>query len=75
MGHPSYQRRFGRRVRVLRDRRELTQEQLGQECNPVMDRGSVSAIEAGIRNVELHTVYKLAKALKCKMAELMPDFE
>jgi transcriptional regulator with XRE-family HTH domain len=36
-------------------------------------RTFVSMVERGERNVTIATVEKLAKALKCRMADLMPD--
>ena len=38
-----------------------------------LHRTFVSMVERGERNVTIATVAKLAKALKCRMADLMPD--
>ncbi len=38
-----------------------------------LHRTFVSMVERGERNVTIATVEKLAKALKCRMADLMPD--
>jgi hypothetical protein len=38
-----------------------------------LHRTFVSMVERGERNVTLATVEKLATALECRMADLMPD--
>ena len=65
--------RFGRRLRELRKAKALSQERLGEEAG--LARNFVSMIETGERNVTLATVEKLATALGCRMAELMPDYD
>jgi len=59
---------FGRRVRALRERRGLTQEDM-------MDRGfslrHYQRIEAG-RSVTLRTIWKLAKALDVPARDILP---
>jgi transcriptional regulator with XRE-family HTH domain len=59
---------FGQRVRSLRERRGLTQEDM-------MDRGfslrHYQRIEAG-RSVTLRTLWKLARAFDVRPAELLP---
>ena len=65
--------RFGRRLRVMRKRSGLSQEQLGAEAG--LARNFISMVETGERNVTLGTVEKLALALNCRMADLMPDAE
>lgn len=63
--------RFGTRLRQVRQSRKLSQEKLGELAG--LHRTFVSMAERGQRNVTLATVEKLAKALKCRMAYLMPD--
>lgn len=63
--------RFGARLRAVRTRAGLSQEALGMDAD--LHRTFVSMVERGERNVTIATVEKLAKALKCRMADLMPD--
>jgi transcriptional regulator with XRE-family HTH domain len=63
--------RFGTRLREVRIGCALSQEELAARAG--LHRTFVSMVERGKRNVTLATVEKLAKALKCRMAELMPD--
>ena len=63
--------RFGKRLRELRTEAGLSQEKLAAKAG--MARNFVSMVETGQRNVTLATVEKLAKALACRMADLMPD--
>ena len=65
--------RFGKRLRELRTEAGLSQEKLAAKAG--MARNFVSMVETGQRNVTLATVEKLAKALACRMADLMPDAE
>lgn len=65
--------RFGVRLRQLRTARELSQESLAGLAG--LHRTFVSMVERGKRNVTIATVEKLAKALGCRMADLMPDAE
>ncbi len=63
--------RFGKRLRELRLAKGISQEKLGEIAG--LHRTFISMTERGERNVTLATVEKLAKALKCRMAYLMPD--
>lgn len=63
--------RFGAHLRAIRTKRGRSQEALGLDAG--LHRTFVSMIERGERNVTIATIEKLAKALKCKMADLMPD--
>lgn len=62
--------RFGLRLRELRREQGVSQEELAARAE--LHRTYVSSVERGERNVSLETVEKLAKALKLRMADLMP---
>jgi transcriptional regulator with XRE-family HTH domain len=64
---------FGDRLRKIRSSVGLSQEKLGEIAG--LHRTYVSSVERGERNVSLKTVERLAIALGCTMASLMPDFE
>jgi transcriptional regulator with XRE-family HTH domain len=59
---------FGQRVRVLRDRRGWSQEQLAQACG--LHRTYVGGIERGERNPSLINIGRIANALGVGVAEL-----
>jgi transcriptional regulator with XRE-family HTH domain len=61
--------RFGRRVRELRLRAKLSQEEFAAQCD--LDRTYISGIERGIRNVALQNIEKIAKTLRVSLSELM----
>jgi transcriptional regulator with XRE-family HTH domain len=63
--------RFGARLRAVRTKAGLSQEALCLEAD--LHRTFVSMVERSERNVTIATVEKLAKAPKCRMADLMPD--
>jgi transcriptional regulator with XRE-family HTH domain len=62
------QRAFGDRVRESRLSRGWTQEKLAEASG--LDRGYVSAIEHGHRNVSLNAIGRLAAGLNVPIAEL-----
>jgi len=59
---------FGRRVRVLRVARGMSQEDLAEAAG--VHRTYVSSLERGLRNVGLDNVYALADALGVEPSEL-----
>jgi transcriptional regulator with XRE-family HTH domain len=64
-------RRLGRRVKALREERELTQERAAEIAG--LDARHLQAIEAGEANVTMSTLHGLAKSLGVTLAELMVD--
>ena len=61
-------RRFGLRVRELRDTRGWSQERLAEECR--LHRTYVGGIERGERNVALVNIERIAKAFRVPIADL-----
>lgn len=64
-------RRFGRRVRELRQARGLSQEAFAAEAG--LDRTYIGGIERGERNVSLRNIQVIAQALKVSISELTRD--
>ena len=60
---------FGRRVKKLREKLGLTQDQLAFKSE--LDRTYVNRIESGATNPSLLVIYDLAKALEVHPAYLM----
>jgi transcriptional regulator with XRE-family HTH domain len=63
---------FGTRVRELRLRMGLSQEELAEKAD--LHRNYIGGIERGERNVGLINVGKLANALDISVAELFTPF-
>lgn len=61
--------RFGKRVREIREKKEISQEKLGELAG--VHRTYVSSLERGQRNVSLVNIEKLAAALGVTMADLV----
>ena len=61
---------FGTKVKQLRKQAGLSQEDLAELIK--RDPRTIVAIEAGKRNPTLNTIYKLAKALKVSVGQLLP---
>jgi transcriptional regulator with XRE-family HTH domain len=63
------QKRFGKRVREIREGKDVSQEKLGELAG--LHRTYVSTLERGLRNVSLVNIEKLATALGVTMADLV----
>jgi transcriptional regulator with XRE-family HTH domain len=62
-------KQFGRRVRKLRDNRQLSQEALAAKAD--IDRAFLSGIERGVENPTLFTIQAIADALETRIGKLM----
>jgi transcriptional regulator with XRE-family HTH domain len=61
--------RFGRRLRGLRQRANLSQEEFAEKCD--LDRTYISGIERGKRNVALRNIEAIVHALNITISELL----
>jgi transcriptional regulator with XRE-family HTH domain len=68
---PPELRAFGARVRELRTKRGLSQEQLAERAS--LHRTYIGGVERGERNVGLRNVHALAAALEVAVADLFPE--
>ncbi len=62
------QKRFGARVRELRQNKGLSQEELALACG--LDRTYVGSVERGERNISLVNIHLIASALRVPMRTL-----
>ena len=65
----SVAKQFGRSVRILRLKRDMTQQQLADACG--LDIGYIGGIERGQRNPTLGVIHSIGKVLGIKAADLM----
>ncbi len=68
---------FGKRLRLVREERGLSQETLAAAVNDAGGRLTskyVSDLERGVKAPTLTMILKLSKALKTPVAELLADF-
>lgn len=65
--------RLGRRVRELRDERDLTQEELAEGAG--ISWHFLSSIERGQKGATVETLAALAKAMDVSLAELFLDVD
>jgi transcriptional regulator with XRE-family HTH domain len=61
--------KFGNRVRELRHRAALSQEEFAARCE--LDRTYISGIERGKRNVALRNIEAIARTLNLSISQLM----
>ncbi|MEB6641389.1 helix-turn-helix domain-containing protein [Aeromonas hydrophila] len=62
---------FGHRVRVLRQDKGLSQEELAHASG--LDRSYVGQVERGERNIALENIYKLASGLGIEAHKLLME--
>jgi len=62
---------LGRRIRHLRKKEGLTQEQFADDAG--LDRSYVGGIERGERNITFSVLCQIAKALQIDVASLTSD--
>jgi transcriptional regulator with XRE-family HTH domain len=67
----AYMRLLGRRLRLLRVDRDLTQDMLARRIG--MSRNFLSALEAGAHGVDVVRLLALAAALEVSLAALVDD--
>ncbi len=70
MDEPSLNLEFGTRLREMRRRVGLSQDQLANAAR--LSRTSIVNVERGRQGVSLGTLYRLADALSCSPAQLLP---
>jgi len=61
-------RRFGRRIRELREEKGWSQEEFAEQCG--LHRTYIGGIERGERNVGLINIERIAVALRVSIADL-----
>ena len=61
---------LGKNIKALREASELTQ--LDLEIRSGIDRGDISKIENGKKNIEFITIVKLAEALQADLSQFFP---
>lgn len=61
-------KRFGQRLRTLRQQRGFSQETLALACQ--LDRTYIGGVERGERNLSLVNIHKIADALGVPVKEL-----
>lgn len=62
---------IGKRVRTLREKKNISQQALAALCN--FEKSNLSRLEAGGTNPTLYTLKKIADSLELSLKELM-DF-
>ncbi|MEO0487639.1 MAG: helix-turn-helix transcriptional regulator [Pseudomonadota bacterium] len=68
-----YVRRFGQRVRFIREQKGLSQEELAARAK--VHRTYIGMIERGEKNATIVTIVKLSLALEVKAIELVKTLE
>jgi transcriptional regulator with XRE-family HTH domain len=64
----SLQIRVGKRIQEIRDKKNISQQDLAAKCN--FEKSNMSRLEAGKVNPTLSTLEKISKALEVNICEL-----
>ena len=64
---------FGKVLRKLRERQNLSQEKLAEYCD--LDRTYISLLERGLRQPTITTLFKIAEAIKVAPSEIIKQVE
>jgi transcriptional regulator with XRE-family HTH domain len=65
--------KFAEKLRVLRVEKNISQDALSKLTD--IDRSYIGRIDRGEVNISLDKLFKIAKALKCQPADLMPEID
>ena len=66
------QQKIGNRIKLMRESKGVSQQDLAAICN--FEKGNLSRIEAGRTNPTISTLYKISQALEISISELV-NFE
>lgn len=69
MNEQEYLIKIGEKIKALRDKRGMEQQDLAAACN--FEKSNMSRIEAGGTNMTFRTLFKISKALKVKIKDLL----
>ncbi len=67
--HAAIMKKFGKRVKLIRKKRDISQSQLAEKCE--IHYTYLSSLERGHRNVSLVIIHKLCRALNCSPNDLI----
>ncbi len=65
------QKKFGSKLRQIRQNLKLSQEKLALLCN--LDRSYIGGVERGERNISLVNIHKIAEALNISPKEFFDE--
>lgn len=58
----------GKRIKLLREQKNITQQDLAAKCN--IEKSNFSRLESGGTNPTIYTLYKIAENLNVSVSEL-----
>lgn len=62
-------KKVAKRIRALREGRDMTQQELAALLD--YEKSNLSRLESGTVNIKLSTIYKIAQAFEISMSELL----
>jgi len=71
MSAADLQVKLGERIKLIRTRKNMTQNELAIKCD--FEKASMSRIESGRSNPTIQTLYKICNSLEIHIIELFKD--
>jgi len=71
MDSPELNKQIGKRIRQLREQKNISQQELAVLCD--FEKSSMSRIEAGRTNPTIYTLYKISQALAVSVKDIIQD--
>lgn len=71
MAQEELQKLIGRNIRIIRERKGMSAQELSTICN--FEKSNMSRLESGNTNPTIWTLYKIAQALEVSLEEIVAE--
>ena len=71
MTQEELQKLIGRNIRIIRERKGMSAQELAGICN--FEKSNMSRLESGNTNPTIWTLYKICRALEVSLEEIVSD--
>jgi len=69
----SLQTKIGKRIKILREQKNISQQELASLCD--FEKSNMSRLEAGNTNPTLFTLFKICSSLGVSLSEFFKDLD
>ena len=73
MNKVSLQTKIGKRIKILREQKNISQQELASLCD--FEKSNMSRLEAGNTNPTLFTLFKICSSLGVSLSEFFKDLD
>ena len=71
MTQEELQKLIGRNIRIIREQKSMSAQELASICN--FEKSNMSRLESGNTNPTIATLYKISQALEVSLEEIVSD--